>query len=237
MGSVRAGRELGVIASRIVARPRHHGARGGTRSTGGLDFELVRPGPSVAVLLALSLATGCADNEVGSYRLDQSLLLQASCSGTDLDRANLWSEALAVGPLETMQVGRQDGMALARSQAWFTRSDASVLYAEVTSSSDRLFEGLRELEATTVEAASLGADFAGLLESEELGCTFDMRLGITFSFEEDSWQEADGTMHLILTETAEGDQRCELLECRADFAFTATHVSAFNPGIFEPESS
>jgi len=191
------------------------------------------------LLVSLGLAVpvaGCAQDEVGSYRLDQALLLQAVCNGTDTDRTSAWSSSLAESPLDTMQVGRPDGMSLSRSQAWFTRSDASTLFAEVSTSGDRRFEGVRDLEATTVSEASLGADFAGLLESEELGCRFDMRLGVTFSFAEDSWQEAEGTLHLELTETPEGDDRCDLVECRADFSYTASHVSVLNPGVFEPDA-
>ena len=191
---------------------------------------------SICFVLAV-LVSGCAQNEVGSYRLEQALLLQAVCTGINAEQAATWSSSLAASPLDTMQVGRSTDTSADQSQAWFTRSDASTLFADVSPSGERRFEGVLDLTATTVSEASLGADFSGLLETEELGCTFDLRLGITFSFEEDSWQQAEGTMHLELTETAEGDHRCALIDCRADFSYDARHVSILNPGTFEPGDS
>ncbi|HCP48460.1 MAG TPA: hypothetical protein DIU15_20655 [Deltaproteobacteria bacterium] len=189
-------------------------------------------------LLGLALlGFGCAQDEIGSYRLDQALLLQAVCSGVDADLASTWSSALAESPLDTMRVGRETATSGDRSQAWFTRSDATTLFSDVGPTEEGRFEGLRELSATTVSDSSLGADFSGLLESDQLGCTFDLRLGISFSFEEDDWQKAEGTIHLELRETPLGDHRCDLLECRADFSYTATHVSVVNPGVFVPEPS
>jgi len=193
-----------------------------------LPFGLPRGSVKTHLLLVFPLllvATGCAKNETGDYRLDDVILFSASCAaGTDSARGQTWTAAMGAAVLEDMAVSRGGALSSRPSQARFTRADGTILFADVEEGADRVFGGTRSLEATTIPDSLLGTDFSALLEADEIGCEFDLDTQIDFDFGEDGWDVVTGSVVVTVSETqALTDVRCELSTCTAEWTFAGVH--------------
>jgi hypothetical protein len=177
---------------------------------------------------AAALLTGCPANETGSYRMDDVLLVSASCAaGVDLERATVFTDAMSAAGPDDLLVTRGGVVSQAPSQAQFFRADGSVFFADVEETDeDRVFSGTRVAVATTVEDGFLGSDFSVLLQQDDIGCEFDLSVHIDFNFGEDGWDIATGSVIVEVAETAElSDQRCDISSCTAEWRWAARHRS------------
>ena len=181
------------------------------------------------LLLASALLTGCADGPVGSYRVDSSVLLEASCNGATQARVQAWSEALALGPASGLDVGRAGPTDPLQLQ--LLREDASVLYAQVTEVADGRYTGTRVVTDATTLTAGLGADFSALLEAGGV-CTFDLTVDVEFAGRDDAFEAVDATVRVTLDE-ADGGTPCAINVCAAEIRVAAAKSSGINPGVEE----
>jgi len=188
---------------------------------------MIRPLLLVAPLVIL---IGCS-SPVGTYRVDSSSVLEASCSGVDPVRVGAWVDALSAAPASDMQVGMKGG----EIQAQLQRDDSSVLYASVIDSGNNTWSGSRSLESTTTSDALLGADFSALLENEGV-CRFDLTVEADLNFGEEGFDGVNGQFRATLDETS-GAEPCDIQSCTALIAVGAGRTSSVNPGIQSEEEA
>jgi len=180
------------------------------------------------LVFVLASTVGCVNSEVGDYRLDDVILLAATCgAGVPLDRASAWTSAMSTDVLDDMAVTRGRGPSTAGSQAQFWRSsDGTVFFTDIEGNDDRVFSGERVALATTVQESGLGSDFSSLLEPDSIGCEFDLSVTVEFDFGEEGFGVAAGSVFVEVSETQElSDDRCPVQTCTADWSFAAAHTS------------
>jgi hypothetical protein len=188
--------------------------------------------PSAALLLASILLAGCIDSEVGYYDITSVTPLVATCAaGIDAGRAATWIDTVRDEPINEFRVGSEDTV----SQAQFFRPDDSVFLATISNQGEGLYAGETITENATVGGIGLGADFSALLEADSVGCEFDLRVETDFTFIDDEFAEANGSLAVEMTETQLSDNRCSIVSCLIEYGFILSHTGGGNPGLWSSE--
>lgn len=172
----------------------------------------------------LTLLMGCS-SPVGTYRVDSSSVLEASCSGVDPARVGVWVDVLNAAPASDMQVGSKQG----EVQAQLQRADSSVIFAPVVDAGDNTWSGSRFLESTTITESVLGADFSALLENVGV-CSFDLTVEADLNFGEEGFDSVNGQFRATFEESSGADP-CDIQSCTALIAVGAARTSSVNPGV------
>ncbi len=180
------------------------------------------------LLVPVFLLGGCLDGPLGSYELGTSTV-DTTCSGVDSSRALAFGDALKEAPATDLGVGR-----LTRNDpmvAMLTRDDSSIFFAQIQQdeADAYLWTGTRVQTETTVAEALLGADYSALLEADG-NCTFDLTVGATLAFRDQSWDAVTATFTVTVDE-ADGGDPCDITACSSTLSFGASHVDGQNPGI------
>jgi len=167
---------------------------------------------------------GCS-SPVGTYRIDGSSVLEASCSGVDSARTTTWVNALNAAPASDLQIGMKSG----EVQAQLQRGDTTVLYAGVTEGENNIWSGTRFVDETTTSDALLGADFSALLEINGI-CTFDLTVDVDLNFGEEGYDGVNADFRATLEETS-GATPCDIQTCSTLIRVGAGRTSSINPGV------
>ncbi len=186
---------------------------------------------TMLVAIPVLLLAGCIDSEIGYYDITSATPLVATCAaGVDATRSANWITAVQENPIDEFRVGSEDTV----SQAQFFRPDDSVFATNISHQGDLLFSGEAITENATIEGVDLGADFSSLLESDSVGCEFDLRVSTEFTFVEDDFAEANGSLSVEVTETQLSDNRCAVVTCLVEYGFIVAHTASGDPGHWTP---
>jgi hypothetical protein len=176
--------------------------------------------------LCLAVFCSACSGVAGTYRVDTSASLLASCTGVPSARAQTWAGALSADPVSDFAIGRDgaDGAWVAET----ARTDGGRFATEIAEEADGSWAGERTTETVTVGTGGLGADFSALLETDG-ACTFDLRVATTL-VERDAGEIWNGTTTVEVTESDDADG-CDFVRCIAELDFAAVRSSYTNPGI------
>ncbi len=185
------------------------------------------------LLPLLVLLTGCINSEIGTYSLNSVNTLVATCAaGVDTDQSSAWQQVMASEPIYELRVGSPENSDADPSpQAQFFRGDDSVFLARIGNQGDGIYSGETITENATVAGSGLGSDFSALLESDAVGCEFDLAVTTELDFGGDDFDQAGGTVTVEVYETQLSDNRCSVQSCLVEYGFIAAHSTGNDPGV------
>ena len=186
---------------------------------------------SLPLLLCSLALAGCAPSPIGTWRVDDSYPHEMACEGLDAERAEYWFTAMTAETFSDAYIAQGDDE---DPQLQLTRSDGTVVYADMARQGERLFRGLRSDAGVDVGQAGLGGDFSVLLEGDALGCRFNMDTELNLRLDDEDGREV---MHAIVelgfSPSATLDS-CDFVSCAGRFDALGVRHGFQDPGTWPP---